>query len=125
MAKILDIEYCGAWGYGPSATQLKKALAAVFPEVEINCHSAGSSTSKIEVAWISEGQKKMVWSDSKKATNDNHAKIIELVKGSAWNNHKETNKELTNRQWRFPLKVPEDFWSNDSVNSIIVLNTHF
>lgn len=33
MAKIIDIEYCGGWGYGGVALKLKKAIAIMFPKV--------------------------------------------------------------------------------------------
>ena len=46
MGKI-TIEYCGGWGYKGPANKLKGALAVQFPNVEIDCFSAGSRTSKI------------------------------------------------------------------------------
>lgn len=68
MPKIIDIEYCGAWGYGGPALRLKKSLAEAFPEYEINCHSADGVTSKIEVSWIDGGNKAIVWSKGKADT---------------------------------------------------------
>lgn len=40
MAKIIDIEYCDAWGFGGPALKLKKSLQNEYPDAEINCHSA-------------------------------------------------------------------------------------
>ena len=82
MSKVLDIEYCGGWGYGGSAMRLKQALAERFPGVEVNCHSASSRTRKIEVAWIIDGKKNIVWSKDREETNEEHAKIYKLLKES-------------------------------------------
>ena len=65
MSKVIDIEYCGSWGYGGPALRLKKALQEAFPDVEINNHSASSKTGKIEVAWIDGGNKKIIWANGK------------------------------------------------------------
>ena len=68
MSKVIDIEYCGGWGYGGPALRLKKALAVKFPDVEINNHSAKGLTGKVEVAWIKDGQKQIIWSKGKADT---------------------------------------------------------
>ena len=47
MPKIIDIEYCGGWGYGGPALRLKKYLAEAFPDLEINNHSAKGMTGLI------------------------------------------------------------------------------
>ena len=72
MPKAIDIEYCGAWGYGGPALRLKKRLTEAYPDVEINCHSANAKTSKIEVAWIENGNKNIVWSKNKADTENSH-----------------------------------------------------
>ncbi len=72
MPKAIDIEYCGGWGYGGPALRLKKALQEAFPNVEINNHSASTLTSKIEVAWIEDGNKNIIWSKGKADTEGNH-----------------------------------------------------
>ena len=76
MSKVIDIEYCGGWGYGGPAMRLKKSLAEAYPDVEINCHSAQGMTSKIEVAWISNGDKQIVWSKGKADTENGHQQIV-------------------------------------------------
>lgn len=65
MVKAIDIEYCGSWGYGGAADRLKKELHKVFPDVEIICHAFHGKSQKIEVSWIEEGHKHVVWSKSK------------------------------------------------------------
>ena len=80
MAKVIDIEYCGAWGYGGSALRLKKALAERFPNVEINCHSANGTTGKIEVSWIIDGKKSIIWGKGREDTNAAHEQIGKLMK---------------------------------------------
>lgn len=73
MVKHIDIEYCGAWGYGGPATRLKKAIQATFPDVQISCHSAGKSTGTIQIAWIEDtGKKNILWSKGKAETENNH-----------------------------------------------------
>lgn len=84
MSNKIDIEYCGGWGYGGPALKLKKAIAAKFPDVEINNHSAKGTTGKIEVGWIINGQKKIVWSDGRAKTEESHNAIIDLLKNSQW-----------------------------------------
>ena len=80
MPKIIDIEYCGGWGYGGPALRLKKIIEAAFAGVEISCHSASTMTSKIEVAWIDNGTKSIVWSKGKADTEKNHQEIVKLLK---------------------------------------------
>lgn len=72
MSKVIDIEYCGGWGYGGPAMRLKKSLTEAYPDVEINCHSAKDLTSKIEVAWIEGGNKQIVWSKGRADTENGH-----------------------------------------------------
>ena len=33
MVRVIDIEYCGGWGYGGPALRLKKVLQEAFPDV--------------------------------------------------------------------------------------------
>ena len=86
MVKFIDIEYCGGWGYGGPALRLKKVLQEAFPDVEINCHSAGGMTRLIEVSWIDGGNKQTVWSKGKADTESNHAEIAALLKQTNWAN---------------------------------------
>lgn len=72
MSQKIDIEYCGAWGYGGPALRLKKYVQAHFPDKTIDCHSANGATSKIEVGWVKEGNKNLVWSDGKAQTEKAH-----------------------------------------------------
>lgn len=62
---------------------MKNFLAQQFPDVKINCHSAKGMTSKVEVAWIENGQKNIVWSKGKADTENGHAEIAALLKKSS------------------------------------------
>lgn len=62
--------------------RLKNALAAAFPGVTINSHSASGMTSKIEVAWIDGNDKKIVWSKGKADTESGHASVIQNLKSA-------------------------------------------
>ena len=68
MPKVIDIEFCAEWGYGAEAQRLNKTLADTFPDVQIDHHSANGVTNKIEVAWIDNGNKNIVWSKTKEET---------------------------------------------------------
>lgn len=84
MAKKIDIEYCGGWGWGGTATRLKKALQQAFAGVDIDCHSANGWTGKVVVSWVDGGQKKVVWEGGRDATDGGHAAIANALKGSQW-----------------------------------------
>lgn len=84
MVKAIDIEYCGGWGYGGPATRLKKSLEAAFPGVEIKMHSADGTTGKIEVAWIDNGKKSIVWSKGKADTENGHNTVVNNLKEAQW-----------------------------------------
>lgn len=62
--------------------RLKKAIQAAFPNVEIDCHSANGMTSKIEVSWIDNGNKRIIWSKGKADTESGHNAIIANLKSS-------------------------------------------
>jgi len=83
MGKI-EIEYCGGWGYGGPAKNLKASLAIAFSGVLIDCHSAGGKTSKIEVSWIDGGKKTIVWSKGRADTDNSHQEIAALIKKQNW-----------------------------------------
>ena len=89
MPKVIDIEYCGGWGYGGPALRLKKSLQEAFPDIEINNHSAKDLTSKIEVAWIENGNKNIIWSKGKADTEGNHPEIVNNLKSAQWDCHQE------------------------------------
>ena len=62
MSKKVDIEYCGAWGYGGPAMKLKQFLLNTYGSpLEINVHSANGTTGTIKVAWIKNGALQTVW----------------------------------------------------------------
>ena len=85
MVKHIDIEYCGAWGYGGPATRLKKEVEAAFAGVQVSCHSAGKSTSVITVSWIDDnGNKKVLWSKGRADTENSHKEIVQLLKDNQW-----------------------------------------
>lgn len=52
MVKSIDIQYCGSWGYGWTASRLKASIQSAFPEININCHSAQALTGKIKATYI-------------------------------------------------------------------------
>ena len=56
----VDIEYCGAWGYGAPANKLKKAVAEATGK-DVNCHSAGTKTGTIKVSVAKNGALTTVW----------------------------------------------------------------
>jgi hypothetical protein len=72
MTKKIEIEYCGAWGWGGIANNLKSALQKAFAGVEVDCHSAGQKTSLVQVAWINNGHKNVVWSKGRQDTEKGH-----------------------------------------------------
>ena len=80
MVKTIDIEYCGGQGYGAPSLRLKKSLQEAFGNIIINCHAASTTTGKIEVAWIDNGQKEIVWSKNKIDTESNHPNIVSNLK---------------------------------------------
>jgi hypothetical protein len=85
MSKIIDIEYCGAWGYGGPATRLKDYIKQNYgSEVEVKCHSAGSTTGTIQVSWIKQGALNTVWNKGKLDTTKNHETILGLLKQNEW-----------------------------------------
>ena len=65
---------------GAPALRLKKALAEAFAGTTIDCHAATSTTSKIEVAWVENGSKNIVWSKNKTDTENGHAVITQNLK---------------------------------------------
>lgn len=86
MVRTIDIEYCGGWGYGGPANRVKAAIASAFPDAQISCHSAGSMTRLIEVAWVEDGKKKIIWSKGKADTDNEkgYGEIIALLKSNWW-----------------------------------------
>jgi hypothetical protein len=54
----------------------------MFPHYEITCERINQITGKIEVYWVKNNEKKLVWSDTKQNTQNNHAKISELLASS-------------------------------------------
>ena len=72
MQNHIEIEYCGGWGFESSAVKLRKVLKKVFPIIPIDCFSADTITSVIEVSLITNQQKIVVWSDARVATNFGH-----------------------------------------------------
>lgn len=84
MSKVVDIEYCGAWGYGGPATRLKDFIIKNIEGVQVKCHSANGTTGVIQVSWDKNGKLETVWKKGKQETNENHAQIVALLKQSQW-----------------------------------------
>lgn len=81
MSKKVDIEYCGAWGYGGPASKLKAFIAGNYGEpLDINVHSANGTTGTIKVSWIKNGALQTVWEKGKQDTINGHAQILALLK---------------------------------------------
>ena len=85
MPKQIDIEFCGSWGYGGPARELKTYLTNNYgEELEINCHSASGKTGTIKVSWIKNGALQTVWEKGRADTMNGHAQILALLKQHAW-----------------------------------------
>ena len=70
MPKVIQIEYCGGWGYGWRAARVRDLLQQNFPTTKINYFSL-MATGKIEVFWVKDGKKEIVWSGGRQDTQKN------------------------------------------------------
>ena len=61
MPKNIQIEFCSGWGYALAAGKLKNLLHQEFPSTSINFKPAKGKTGKIEVSWIKDNKKDIVW----------------------------------------------------------------
>ena len=101
MPNKIDIEYCGAWGYGGPATNLKKKIEADLG-VEVNSHSANGVTGTIKVSWVKDGKLETVWEKNKADTVNGHDEILKLLKSSQWAEPLETDRlqmKSTSETW--------------------------
>jgi selT/selW/selH-like putative selenoprotein len=73
MSAKIDIEYCGAWGFGGPANRVKAAIKNAFPDVQIDCHSASGKTGVVKISWIQDGKLETIWNKGKQPTEDGHA----------------------------------------------------
>lgn len=88
MSKKVDIEYCGAWGYGGPAMKLKQFLLSNYTApLEINLHSANGTTGTIKVSWIKNGALQTVWEEGRQDTINGHQQILGLLKQHEWSGH--------------------------------------
>ena len=117
MPKAIEIEYCGAWGYKGAALRLQKALTETFPDVQINTHSAQGISGTIEVAWINNGDKNIVWSKNKGDTEANHQTIVANLKSAQWPNQQ--GKRNHNEG------VPWNLWGSPEADLIIPETSHY
>ena len=97
----IEIEYCGAWGYGGPATKLKDRLAKDLG-IPVNAHSASGTTGVIEVTVCKGGAKEVVWKKGKPETIAGHDEIVGLAKKALWLNVDRWNKSSPNE---------ENFWN--------------
>lgn len=85
MAKQIEIEYCGSWGYWTPSNELKAYLLEKYGEaLEISCKSAPQKTGTIKVSWVKNGALHTVWEKSRADTIKGHAEILALLKQNAW-----------------------------------------
>lgn len=78
----IDIEYCGACGYGGPAKRVRDSILKAFPNDKVNSHSANSKTGTIKVSWVKGGNLATVWNKGKAETETGHSQIIDLLKKS-------------------------------------------
>ena len=97
----IEIEYCGAWGYGGPATRLKDRLAKDLG-VPVNAHSASGTTGVIEVRICKGGNKEVVWKKGKPETEAGHDEIVGLAKKALW---------VIVNQWNKSSQNEESFWN--------------
>lgn len=81
LSNKVDIEYCGACGYGGPANRLKKAIISALG-VDVDAHSANSKTGIIKVSWVKGGNLMTVWNKGREPTEAGHSLIIDLLKQS-------------------------------------------
>lgn len=103
----IEIEYCGAWGYGGPATRLKDRLAKDLG-VSVSAHSASGVTGVIEVRWVKGGNKETIWKKGKAETEAAHDEIVQLMKKSQWES---IPVEQIIDKWKELLKLREVLWS--------------
>jgi hypothetical protein len=86
------VEYCGSWGYGPTARQLQKALEQGC-NVKVDAQPANGKTGKIEASWVVNGVsnnyfdvESKVWSGGRDETGQKIPQIVEMMKNNqkAW-----------------------------------------
>lgn len=106
MAKKIEIEYCGGWGWGGTATRLKKAVQQAFAGVDIDCHSANGWTGKVVVSWVDGANKKHVWDGGRDATDSGHATVINALKSTQWVTSKERTQIIKCRGAFKNLELP-------------------
>jgi hypothetical protein len=51
-----------------------------FPDAEIKFHSARGVTGKIQVSWIKDGKKQVVWAKGRQETAQGEEEILALMK---------------------------------------------
>ena len=93
----IEIEYCGAWGYGGPATRLKDRLAKDLG-VPVSAHSANGVTGVIEVKWVKGGNKETIWKKGKAETEAAHDEIVSIAKKSKWESIPGWSKWSTNEE---------------------------
>ena len=71
MPNTIKIEYCGGWGYGWIASRVRNLLLQSFPDATMDFKSARGITGKVEVSWIKDGKKEVVWSGGRQETAQN------------------------------------------------------
>ena len=102
----IEIEYCGAWGYGGPATRLKDRLSKDLG-VPVSAHSASGTTSVIEVRVCKGGNKDSIWKKGKAETEAAHNEIVGLAKKALWMIVKSVEQIVS--KWGELLKLGEFF----------------
>ena len=79
MPNTIFIEFWGGWGYGNVAYALKRYIQESFPNAQVECKSAGRITRKIEVSWVAEGNKQVVWSKGRYEAANEQQEIVKAL----------------------------------------------
>lgn len=62
---------------------LRKTIEENVDDVEVSTRPEyGGGFAKIEVSWVVDGNKEVVWSKNRGETNSNHLTIVDLLKKS-------------------------------------------
>ncbi len=107
MSKSIDIEYCGSWGYGGPATQLKNSIAQSIPNAQISVHSAGAKTGTIKVSVVEAGNRNVVWNKGRGETVSGHAEIIAALKQAGFWAKRRQLRSKAIMKWKMTLKLSE------------------
>ena len=71
MSKYIEVEYYADWAFATRAIRIGNILEENFSQLSISYKSSEDLYNKIEVSWIKDGVKEVVWSGGRQeATKD-------------------------------------------------------